>query len=163
MVWLKYGQQKNIIVYKYNFLYFIKRWYIFFLLDNRRSWCISSSNRLFINGYSNYQQVNLFFFRRSILSVFGYTSGSDGLLKLWDIKTSTCVKSIDAHEGKIWGMSASTDENLLVTCASDSSVTIWRVSKLNRYLLISFTIMAKEKFLWMNLFILGFDWRRSTS
>jgi WD40 repeat protein len=67
------------------------------------------------------------------------------------------VKSIDAHEGKIWGISASTDENLLVTCASDSSVTIWRVSKLNRYLLISFTIMAKEKFLWMNLFILGFD------
>jgi len=78
-------------------------------------------------------------------------------LKLWDIKTSTCVKSIDAHEGKIWGMSTSTDENLLVTCASDSSVTIWRVSKLNRYLLISFTIMTKEKFLWMNLFILGFD------
>jgi WD40 repeat protein len=38
------------------------------------------------------------------------------------------VKSIDAHDGKIWGMSVSTDENLLVTCASDSSVTIWRVS-----------------------------------
>lgn len=56
------------------------------------------------------------------------SSGSDGLLKLWDVKTSTCVKSIDAHEGKIWGMAASTDENLLVTCASDSSVTIWRVS-----------------------------------
>ncbi len=67
----------------------------------------------------------------SIGSVSVYPSGSDGLLKLWDIKTSTCVKSIDAHEGKIWGMSASTDENLLVTCASDSSVTIWRVSELN--------------------------------
>lgn len=60
-----------------------------------------------------------------------FSSGSDGLLKLWDVKTSTCVKSIDAHEGKIWGMAASTDENLLVTCASDSSVTIWRVSLFN--------------------------------
>ncbi|CAF4625019.1 unnamed protein product, partial [Rotaria socialis] len=54
------------------------------------------------------------------------SSGSDGLLKLWDLKTSTCVKSIDAHEGKIWGMTASTNESLLVTCASDSSVIVWR-------------------------------------
>ena len=56
-------------------------------------------------------------------------SGSDGLMKLWDLKTSTCAKSIDAHEGKIWGMAASSDENLLVTCANDSSVIIWRVSR----------------------------------
>jgi U3 small nucleolar RNA-associated protein 13 len=65
--------------------------------------------------------------------MFVYFSGSDGLLKLWDLKTTTCVKSIDAHEGKIWGMSASTEENLLVTCASDSTVTIWRVSFFIRY------------------------------
>jgi U3 small nucleolar RNA-associated protein 13 len=80
-----------------------------------------------------------------------YYSGSDGLLKLWDIKTSTCVKSIDAHEGKIWGMSASTDENLLVTCASDSSVTIWRVG------FISFETDSLSKLKTMKMFILGFN------
>lgn len=28
----------------------------------------------------------------------------DGLLKLWTVKTSECVATFDAHEGKIWAL-----------------------------------------------------------
>lgn len=30
------------------------------------------------------------------------TSGGDGLLKLWNIKTSECVSTLDQHESHVW-------------------------------------------------------------
>uniref|UniRef100_A0A2K6L386 Transducin beta like 3 n=1 Tax=Rhinopithecus bieti TaxID=61621 RepID=A0A2K6L386_RHIBE len=32
------------------------------------------------------------------------SSGSDGLLKLWTIKNNECVRTLDAHEDKVWGL-----------------------------------------------------------
>uniref|UniRef100_A0A8C7QY21 Transducin beta like 3 n=1 Tax=Oncorhynchus mykiss TaxID=8022 RepID=A0A8C7QY21_ONCMY len=33
--------------------------------------------------------------------------GSDGLVKLWTIKTNECVKTLDAHQDKVWGLHVS--------------------------------------------------------
>uniref|UniRef100_A0A2I3HXX0 Transducin beta like 3 n=1 Tax=Nomascus leucogenys TaxID=61853 RepID=A0A2I3HXX0_NOMLE len=32
------------------------------------------------------------------------SSGSDGLVKLWTIKNNECVRTLDAHEDKVWGL-----------------------------------------------------------
>ncbi|MGH0116990.1 UNVERIFIED_CONTAM: hypothetical protein FKN15_024935 [Acipenser sinensis] len=56
------------------------------------------------------------------------TSGSDGLLKLWTIKTNECVKTVDAHEDKIWGLHGNKKDDLVVTGSADSCITLWKVS-----------------------------------
>uniref|UniRef100_A0A2K6AEX8 Transducin beta like 3 n=1 Tax=Mandrillus leucophaeus TaxID=9568 RepID=A0A2K6AEX8_MANLE len=35
------------------------------------------------------------------------SSGSDGLVKLWTIKNNECVRTLDAHEDKVWGLHCS--------------------------------------------------------
>lgn len=32
------------------------------------------------------------------------TAGADGLLKLWNIKTSECTATFDDHDGRIWAL-----------------------------------------------------------
>lgn len=57
-------------------------------------------------------------------------SGSDGLVKLWTIKTNECVKTLDAHQDKVWGLHASTKDDKMVTGSADSNITVWMVSVL---------------------------------
>ena len=54
-------------------------------------------------------------------------SGSDGLLKLWTIKTSECVKTLDAHEARVWALAVNSDEQRMMSGAGDSSVVVWKV------------------------------------
>lgn len=60
-------------------------------------------------------------------SLAALPSGSDGLLKLWTIKNSECEKTLDGHQGKVWGLHANKQQSLVVTGASDSSVVLWKV------------------------------------
>lgn len=59
--------------------------------------------------------------------IFVITSGSDGLIKLWNIKSSECVKTLDAHEDKVWALDVSRDEETLVSGAGDAAVILWQV------------------------------------
>lgn len=61
------------------------------------------------------------------LLFFSSKSGSDGLLKLWTIKTNECVKTLDGHEDKIWGLHSNKQDDMVVTASSDSSITLWKV------------------------------------
>ncbi|KAI1883949.1 hypothetical protein AGOR_G00221340 [Albula goreensis] len=54
------------------------------------------------------------------------SSGSDGLVKLWTIKTNECVKTLDAHQDKVWGLHASRKDQLAVTGSADSCITLWQ-------------------------------------
>jgi len=58
-------------------------------------------------------------------------SGSDGLVKLWTIKSNECVKTLDAHQDKVWGLHASRQDHKMVTGSADSTITVWDVSSLN--------------------------------
>ena len=52
------------------------------------------------------------------------SSGSDGNLKIWNIRSNECVQTIDAHNDKIWALTLSKDESLLIS-GSDSMVILW--------------------------------------
>ena len=49
------------------------------------------------------------------------TAGADGLLKLWNIKTSECTATFDDHDGRIWaltGLYLITGETMSVSVVS---------------------------------------------
>lgn len=53
------------------------------------------------------------------------SSGSDGLVKLWTIKSNECVSTMDNHEDKIWGLTVRKDEQMFVTGGADSVINFW--------------------------------------
>lgn len=54
------------------------------------------------------------------------SSGSDGLVKLWTIKTTECVTTLDNHTDKIWGLAVRHDERIVVSAGADSMVNFWK-------------------------------------
>lgn len=54
-------------------------------------------------------------------------SGSDGLMKLWVIKSNTCVSTMDEHEDKVWSVTVNKEEDHIVTGGADSSIILWKV------------------------------------
>ena len=62
--------------------------------------------------------------------IFYYFSGSDGLLKIWTIKSNECTKTYDQHEDKVWALTVNSNEDRLVTGAGDSTIIIWKVSQI---------------------------------
>lgn len=55
-------------------------------------------------------------------------SGTDGLIKLWTIKTNECIKTLDAHQSKVWGLHANAKSGLVVSGSADSDIILWTVS-----------------------------------
>lgn len=56
------------------------------------------------------------------------SSGSDGLVKIWDVRTEECVTTMDNHEDKVWALTVSRDEKTIVSAAADSVITFWEDS-----------------------------------
>jgi U3 small nucleolar RNA-associated protein 13 len=54
------------------------------------------------------------------------STASDGIIKIWDIKSNECVNTIEGHTDKIWAMTLSKDESRLITAAADSEIHIWK-------------------------------------
>ena len=66
-------------------------------------------------------------------------SGSDGLLKLWQIKTSECMKTLDGHEAKVWTVGGTKEENFFISGGADSTLVLWKVRLLSNFFpLLSF-------------------------
>ena len=55
-------------------------------------------------------------------------SGSDGLIKLWTIKSNECVKTLDDHEDKIWAVTVSKTEEKFISGGADSTLIEWKVT-----------------------------------
>lgn len=56
-----------------------------------------------------------------------YSSGTNGLVKLWTIKSNECVKTFDEHEDKVWALAVHETENTFITGGADSNLIIWKV------------------------------------
>lgn len=75
-----------------------------------------------LEGFTN-SVLKALFFGNSIIS-----TGSDGLVKVWDYKTGTCHVSLDEHTGKVWGLAENTIDNqcYFLTGATDSLIILWK-------------------------------------
>ena len=54
------------------------------------------------------------------------SSGSDGLIKLWTIKTNECESTMDGHDDKIWALDLSPCGTALFSGGADSKLAVWR-------------------------------------
>ena len=65
----------------------------------------------------------------NVLVIFRlYYSDSEGLLKLWTLKTNVCEKTFVAHENKAWALTQHPAEELIFTGGADSTLITWKVS-----------------------------------
>lgn len=54
------------------------------------------------------------------------SAGSDGLIKVWNVKGSDCATTLDRHEGRIWSLAVSSSEAHFYSGGSDSQLIRWR-------------------------------------
>lgn len=54
------------------------------------------------------------------------SSGSDGLVKLWDIKTNQCTATLDNHTEKVWALTNNPDETRVISGAADATISFWK-------------------------------------
>jgi U3 small nucleolar RNA-associated protein 13 len=50
---------------------------------------------------------------------------SDGSMKSWELKTSSCLLTEECGNDKIWTLDASPDGGIVVTGSADSVLTLW--------------------------------------
>jgi len=51
-------------------------------------------------------------------------------MKLWNVKNSECVKSLEVSDddATVWALAISTNENYIITGASNSTLILWKVT-----------------------------------
>ena len=54
------------------------------------------------------------------------SSGSDGLIKLWTIRTNECEATLDHHTDKIWALDYTPTTNEVVSGGGDSQLIFWK-------------------------------------
>ena len=60
------------------------------------------------------------------------SSGSDGLIKLWTIRTNECESTIDAHDDKIWALDLSPCGTALFSGGADSKIAYYHDTTVER-------------------------------
>ena len=54
-------------------------------------------------------------------------------MKLWDVKTSECVKSLevsdDDDDATVWALAVNAREDEIITGASNSTLILWKVQQ----------------------------------
>ena len=52
-----------------------------------------------------------------------------GMLKLWNVKTSECLKSLEVSDddATVWALAVDTKEDHVITGASNSTLILWKV------------------------------------
>lgn len=55
-----------------------------------------------------------------------FSSGSDGLIKLWTIRTNECESTMDGHADKVWALDLSPCGTALFSGGADSKIAVWR-------------------------------------
>jgi U3 small nucleolar RNA-associated protein 13 len=53
------------------------------------------------------------------------SAGSDGLVKVWTIKSNECASTLDNHTEKVWALAVRKDENMVASAGADSVINFW--------------------------------------
>ena len=58
-------------------------------------------------------------------------SGSDdNTVKLWDVGTGECIRTLDGHKGDVYSVAFSPDGKYLASGSGDGTVLVWYVEAL---------------------------------
>lgn len=72
---------------------------------------------------------SLFPFQKSYYCVQILSSGGDGLLKLWEVRTGECTATFEEQEGRVWALTSSgLQDRLIASGGADSLINIWEDS-----------------------------------
>jgi len=53
------------------------------------------------------------------------SSSSDGTLKSWDLRSSTCLSTWECGNDKVWALDCIPDGSIILTGTADSILTMW--------------------------------------
>ena len=53
------------------------------------------------------------------------SSGADGLIKLWTIRTLECEATMDAHSDRVWALDMNNEGDEIVSGGADSRIVVW--------------------------------------
>jgi WD40 repeat protein len=67
-------------------------------------------------------------FTLSADGTFAVTGGWDGLLRVWDLRSGRCLRTLEGHEAPIAGIELSPDSTLLATADLGSALRVWELA-----------------------------------
>lgn len=50
---------------------------------------------------------------------------SDGLVKVWNVRTEECLDTLDGHEERVWGLDCTQDGGVIVSGGADGMIRFW--------------------------------------
>ena len=53
------------------------------------------------------------------------STGADGLMKLWTIRSDSCVATYDTSEDRVWALALGEDEQQAITGSADGTLSFW--------------------------------------
>ena len=56
------------------------------------------------------------------------SASADNTVKLWNIHTGECSKTLEGHQGVIWSIASHPRDNTLVTGSADNQVKLWDIT-----------------------------------
>lgn len=67
-------------------------------------------------------------FALSADGTFAVTGGWDGLLRVWDLRSGSCLRTLEGHEGPVASVELSPDGTLLATADLGSALRVWELA-----------------------------------
>jgi WD40 repeat protein len=56
------------------------------------------------------------------------SSSDDQMLKLWDVTTGKCFRTLDGHKIWLWSVAISPDSKILATGSEDETIKLWNIN-----------------------------------
>lgn len=54
------------------------------------------------------------------------SGASDGLVKVWNVRTEECVDTLDGHEERVWGLDCTRAGDILISGGADGMIRFWQ-------------------------------------
>ncbi len=79
---------------------------------------------------------------------FMITGGSDGSIRMWEVKSRELVSEFKEHKGEITGLEIFDDDFHLISCSKDKSIFCWDLKVISTgsglYIILDFSSTLNE-------------------
>jgi WD40 repeat protein len=73
------------------------------------------------------------------------STGADGLMKLWTIRSDSCVATYDTSEDRVWALALGEDEQQAVTGSADGTLSFWCAQAVFKRLLATHSTVGERR------------------